>query len=364
MVTIKDPIHGLIHLEGKFQDIVQHPLFIRLKYIKQLSLAHLVYPGATHTRYQHSIGVYGLTDKFFRMFTRSFKNDIDLKEIESVKMYALLHDIGHISFSHDSEAVLSIMNNKLTYNYENTSITINEEYTHEKFGEKLISIISSELDLDDYSIKNYNIISDEIGFDRLDYLVRDAYYTGTTYGIIDEYVLDLIKYKTGGNIELDIENGSSKNKRTIESILIARYMMFNNVYHHNTIIKAAAILRKLLYMALEYDVITFQDLVDAGDEAILWKLSNLDQNKYKKIRDLARDLWYRRLNKYTFKNTDVEDFDNKKILEYMECDDLFIYWTKGKKVDKRFIRHLGGSKFISLIDQLSKDQYLLIEVKN
>lgn len=350
MITIKDPIYGLIHLDKDFNQVINHPLFIRLRYIKQLSLAYLVYPGATHTRYQHSIGVYGLTDKFFRIYS-NIQDDID-----SIKMYALLHDIGHIAFSHDSESVLAIMDREWEYTYEKRSVKVDSMYSHERFGEKITNIITEDLNLN-YNIKDYEIISAEVGFDRLDYLVRDAYYTGTTYGIVDEYVLDLITYKPGGKIEFEAKE--EKVKRTVESILIARYLMFNNVYHHKTLIKAAAILRKLLYLALEKGLITFQELADGGDEAVLWKLVNSEDYN---IRELARDIWYRRLYKYEIIET-PEKMRKEEIVEILESENRFVYWGKSKKVNEKFRKHLDNSEFIYLINQLSKDKYILIENK-
>ena len=192
---IRDSIHGDIKIEGLFVDLLNSPELQRLYNIKQLGLAHLVFPGAHHTRLEHSLGVYNMATKISEL--------LNLKENERriITCAALLHDIGHGPFSHTLE---SILRNILNVDHVDlTEKMILGEYdiidTEEK---RLIKSPSVHEIIEKYKINKQDIIdiirgnvqknhylsqllNSAIDVDQLDYLIRDAYYTGVAYGLID-----------------------------------------------------------------------------------------------------------------------------------------------------------------------------------
>jgi putative nucleotidyltransferase with HDIG domain len=154
MYVIRDPIHGLIKISEKEKKIIDQPIFQRLRRIKQLSVEYLVYPSATHTRFEHSLGVMELSGKMASVLKWN---------VEEARLAGLLHDIGHIAFSHSGEKLLPL------FGFEN----------HEDLGKEMLEAMGIGLGEEEY------LVSFDYGSDRMDYLVRDAYHTGTAYGIIE-----------------------------------------------------------------------------------------------------------------------------------------------------------------------------------
>ncbi|MDK2796124.1 MAG: uncharacterized protein PWQ22_1021 [Archaeoglobaceae archaeon] len=208
--TIQDPIHGLIKLEESQIAIIDTPQFQRLRRIKQLGFANLVYPGANHTRFEHSLGTMHLA----RILAKKLEMD------EEVVVSALLHDIAHPPFSHSSERVLKAY---CLHGHEDIKLAVNGELREvlEAYGfniKRIADIISG---------KTESIVSGDIDVDRMDYLVRDSHYTGVAYGIFDiSRLIEKIKFKDG----IVVEGGGIK---AAESLLISRFMMYPAVYYHH-----------------------------------------------------------------------------------------------------------------------------------
>ncbi len=228
MKTIRDPIHGQIRLEETILKIIDTPQFQRLRRIKQLGFANLVYPGANHTRFEHSLGVMHIASK--------------LTDNLEIVVAALLHDIGHPPFSHSSERIVK---KYLRYEHEDVKRIIDGELKDvlKEYGFSLNKISKH--------IRFNPIISGEIDTDRMDYLVRDSYYTGVAYGVFD--VERLIDKTYFDGKRLIIESGGLK---AAESLLISRYMMYPTVYYHHV----CRIARKMYEKALEF-------LIDEGFDA-------------------------------------------------------------------------------------------------
>jgi len=208
--SIQDPVHGLIRLEEWQIAIIDTPQFQRLRRIKQLGFANLVYPGANHTRFEHSIGAMHLAKILAK------KLELDDEVIAS----ALLHDIAHPPFSHSSERILKAYRSS---GHEEIKDAIKGELkdTLESLGfslRRIAEIVSG---------KKESIVSGDIDVDRMDYLVRDSHYTGVAYGIFDiSRLIDKIKFQNGVIVE---EGGI----RAAESMLISRFMMYPAVYYHH-----------------------------------------------------------------------------------------------------------------------------------
>jgi hypothetical protein len=250
---IRDPVHGFISLKEWEWDIINHPCFQRLKRIQQLALTSQVYPGACHTRFEHSLGVLHTATTMFDhivekdrdFLTHELKfNDSDLeKDRQVLRISALLHDIGHPPFSHATEKDLFGLSSD------------GKRYKHEHYSSKIIvelmkDVIEShpenrELEIEALDIANFidgdtslgrrylwkSILSSHLDADRADYLLRDSLHTGVSYGFFDlQRLINTISVAWENDSPvIAVEEGG---RFVAESLIIARYMMFNQVYFH------------------------------------------------------------------------------------------------------------------------------------
>lgn len=241
--SIQDSIHGVIKLEDWMVKIVDTPQFQRLRRIKQLGFANLVYPGANHTRFEHSLGVMHIV--------RMLKDRLELDDL--ILVAALLHDIGHPPFSHTSDRLLK---KYVGFNHENISRVVKDELKDvlNDLGfsvSKIESIVTG---------RKRSIVNGEIDADRMDYLVRDSHYTGVAYGVFDIYRL-IDKIKFDGMVI--IEHGGIK---SAESLLISRFMMYPTVYFHHV----CRIARKMYERAME------RIIEDGFDALRLFEMDDMD----------------------------------------------------------------------------------------
>ena len=219
---INDPVFGFIKIRmGLIYDIVQHPLFQRLNRINQLGLASVVYPGARHTRFQHSLGALYLMSEAVKSLKEKGVYIFDSEE-EAVKIAILLHDIGHGPFSHVLEHTLMH-----GISHEDISLLMMEQINREKHGELNLAI---SIFKDEYPNKIFHqLISSQLDMDRLDYLRRDSFFTGVTEGNIGS--ARIIKMLNVKDDRLVIE---SKGIYSIENFLTTRRLMYWQVYLHRT----------------------------------------------------------------------------------------------------------------------------------
>ena len=236
---INDPVYGFISIPSELvYDVISHPYFQRLRYIKQLGMTHLVYPGALHTRFHHALGAMHLMSLAIEIL-RSKGHTITEGEEEAATLAILLHDIGHGPFSHALEHSLVTgikhedlsaklmhdlnlhFNGKLTHAIEVFNGTYHKKFLHQ--------LISGQLDLD-----------------RMDYLNRDSFFTGVSEGVISfDRIIKMF------NIYDDNQVIEEKGIYSIEKFLIARRLMYWQVYLHKTVISGEMILVKLLERAKE-----------------------------------------------------------------------------------------------------------------
>lgn len=236
---INDPVHGFITVPNQlvFQ-IIQHPLFQRLSRIKQLGLAGFVYPGAQHTRFQHSLGAMHLAFEAVKSL-RLKGHDITAQEEEAVLVAMLLHDVGHGPFSH-------VLENTLVRNisHEDISLLIMKKINDEFNGALTLAIDIFEDKYDRHFL--HQLISSQLDMDRIDYLCRDCFYTGVTEGAIGaDRIINMLDVR---NDRLVVE---SKGIYSIENFLIARRLMYWQVYLHKTSVAAEKMLINILERARE-----------------------------------------------------------------------------------------------------------------
>ena len=236
---INDPIYGFIHIPSTLVfDIIEHPYFQRLRRINQMALSYLVFPGAKHTRFEHVLGCVFLMQKTVEMLR--FKGiQISDKEAEGLYIAILLHDIGHGPFSHAMEH--SIVEG---ISHEEISLLFMQEL-NKVFNGKLETAIA--IFQGTYPRKfMHQLISSQLDMDRADYLKRDSFYTGVAEGNINsERLISMLNVR---NDELVVEE---KGLYSVEKFLIARRLMYWQVYLHKTSVAAEQILIRLLNRAKE-----------------------------------------------------------------------------------------------------------------
>jgi len=250
---VRCPVHGFIHFSANERKVIDHRLFSRLRYIKQLALTDFLYPGASHSRFEHSLGVMHLATRIFdRLAERhgsqieevvgrvaEFKEDTLAKARQVLRLAALLHDVGHAPFSHAAEKVIH-----KDGGHEELSIDVvsNEDLLGGKIdklffrgcAKKAGEIIKGPPKLAPQLQVLNDIVSGQIDADRTDYLLRDSLHCGVEYGSFDhERLIESLRIAEGdgGTLDIAIDEGGI---HTVEALVLARYQMNSQVYYHRT----------------------------------------------------------------------------------------------------------------------------------
>jgi HD superfamily phosphohydrolase len=257
---INDPVYGFITIDHPLiLDIIAHPYYQRLRRIYQMAFAHLVYPGAVHSRLHHSLGAYHLMCNALS----ELKNkgiEINHEEELGAKVAILLHDIGHGPYSHTLEKEL--IND---VHHEAISLLIMKVLNKEFNGQLQTAI---EIFTNSYPKKFlYQLIAGQIDVDRMDYLTRDSFFTGVSEGVIGYD--RIIKMLTVHNGQLMVEE---KAIYSIEKFLVSRRLMYWQVYLHKTVLSAEMMLVKIIQRAKE--LITKEIKTEAATSALNFFLQN------------------------------------------------------------------------------------------
>ncbi len=238
LTIFNDPVHGFVHvLDPLAFTIIEHPYFQRLRRILQLGVAFLVYPGGTHSRFLHALGAYHLMGRALEVL-RSKGFEVDREKARAARLAILMHDIGHGPFSHALEGLF------IPAPHEAISLAFMEALDR-RFGGELRPVI--EL----FRQKTtppffYELVSSQLDVDRLDYLIRDSFFTGVSEGVIGlERILTMLTVWDG---HLAVEK---KAIYSIEKFIVARRLMYWQVYYHKTNIAADVVLTKALRRVLE-----------------------------------------------------------------------------------------------------------------
>lgn len=234
---INDPVYGFITIDDEIiLKLIAHPWYQRLRRIHQMAMAHLVYPGAVHTRLHHSLGAYHLMRcALFELTGKGVQ--ITAEEQQAAKIAILLHDIGHGPFSHALEQTLAE-----GMHHEEISLLIIKELNKQFDGQLSMAI---EIFTDIYPKKYlHQLVSGQLDVDRMDYLTRDSFFTGVIEGTIGYD--RILKMLTVHNGELMIEE---KGIYSIEKFLVARRLMYWQVYLHKTVLSAEQMLKRIIKRA-------------------------------------------------------------------------------------------------------------------
>ena len=265
--VIRDPIYGYIPITKEQLEVIELPVFQRLRRISQLSFADLVYPNATHTRFTHSLGVAylaGIVVEYLK--TSGIGKEIGLEEIdyEALKWAGLLHDIGHLPFSHVCEPAFAYFIDG-TEDWEDYHVRIGINILkNEKFGikekipseilKKVIALIGKE-SCKEIPLLLKSILTGVCNIDRLDYLRRDAYHAGTPeYAIIDYHrVLNSLTYYPPDPYLVPVFK--KKALYALEGVILSYFYMYRAIYYHHAVRAAYLLFQNIIWEAFEkYDL--------------------------------------------------------------------------------------------------------------
>lgn len=351
--TIRDPLWNTIRLDQTALRIIDTPPFQRLRYIRQLGFAHLVYPGATHTRFDHALGVHHLASTALRLLrARGGVPDEVWRDAELVPWAALLHDIGHYAYSH---ALEELERDRVPADHEAASghfftdpdLAAVLEGLGPDAANRIQTLISGRGDA-----PLRGLVSGSLDLDKQDYLRRDARFCGVPYGEVD-----VDRLVQGMVLLQDPETGAwevgvhEKALAALESLLFAKYQMFRNVYWHHGVRAATVLYKRIVEESVGAGLVTPGELLGPTDQELLWMLGERasarppDAEAALRISDWLRALRERRLPKRALELTASD-------LQGLELP----AWTEGASARKREVedelaRELGlrpGEVFIDL----------------
>jgi uncharacterized protein len=269
--VVRDPLWNTIRLDPAAVRIIDTPEFQRLRLIRQLGLAYLVYPGATHTRFDHALGVYHLARWAMSILAdRGELARVDPVDCTLAPYAALLHDVGHYPFSHAleelGEELIPADHEELAGRFLNA----------DGIGQALRELAPdaparlAELIRGESGSPLQGLVSGSLDLDKIEYLRRDARFCGVPYGEVDVdrllHALTLLDDPETGRAEIGIHE---KGLSALESLLFSKYQMFRNVYWHHAVRAATALYKRLVQDALEGGVISAEALVGQSDERLL-----------------------------------------------------------------------------------------------
>ena len=272
MEIIRDPIWNNIRLDALALELVDTPVFQRLRYVRQLGLAYLVYPGATHTRFEHALGAYHLCRIAIGLLRERGIADVPDEECTITTIAALLHDVGHYPFSHALEEIGAVHHEEVATALVTTGpvASILRARIGENAPERIIALIRGEADS-----PLQGLVSGSLDLDKIEYLKRDAHMCGVAYGEIDVDRLINSMVLVGDPVTgLQTVGVAEKGLSALESLLFAKYQMYRNVYWHHAVRSATAMYKRVVEDACESGTLTQEKLVSFTDEGLLYFLQD------------------------------------------------------------------------------------------
>lgn len=309
-LDIVDPIHDFIRVFETELKIIDSPIFQRLRRIRQLSGAHLTYPSAQHSRFEHSLGVMHIASQTAQALKE--KGYLNTDQIQDIRLAALLHDIGHGPFSHLFEEVLQIKK-KISHEEIGKQIILHSEISDilSKSNSDKKHLVKLAFGDPKYRFVN-EIISGSLSADMMDYLQRDAYFTGAEHAKIDHkrIIHSLGVYKS----KLALEKSALY---SFESMILSRYQMFKAVYFHKTVRSAEVMMLESIRLADEdcgFTNLNLHDYVKLTDEFVVSQILALPEytNEQNRAKQLASDYQNRRLFKCVYEKIITQKFDKSE----------------------------------------------------
>lgn len=350
-MEIRDPVHGSIPINDSEIQIIEHPFFQRLRNIKQLGFSEYVFPGATHTRYLHSIGVMNVATLVFNSLFKD-QNSREIQRLkESLRLGCLLHDIGHAPLSHSTESVMPMVSAlKLPKQF----VDKERQATHEDYTIKSITDssftqsfkgVTSEFGIDPKAVAelvigatsdegyftvngvNYfpllhQLVSSEMDCDRMDYLLRDSYFCGVSYGKFDlDWIIDNLKICTEKNqAYLGI---SERAISTFDDFLLSRFHMFMMVYFHYRAVCLEQMLQRYFDSCKdEYSIPSEIEAYLEHDDSYLYRVLKKSQNIWAKrisMNNIPKKILETFGTVHLNQMQDLEGYFKSQNIDYIKC---------------------------------------------
>lgn len=272
MEIIRDPLWNNIRVDGLALQLVDTPVFQRLRYIRQLGLAYLVYPGATHTRFEHALGAYHLSKLTLALLReRDALQGVSDEECTVATTAALLHDIGHYPFSHALEEIGATHHETVAGPLLSSGIIA--DTLRQRIGEdapqRVLALVRGES-----SSPLQGLISGSLDLDKIEYLKRDAHMCGVPYGEIDvDRLINSLVLVRAPETGAPVVGVAEKGLSALESLLFAKYQMYRNVYWHHAVRSATAMYKRLVDDACRAGALTNEQLTRFTDDALLHSLA-------------------------------------------------------------------------------------------
>lgn len=366
-MEIRDPVHGSIPINDAEIQILEHPFFQRLRNIKQLGFSEYVFPGATHTRYLHSIGVMNVSSLVFNSLFREQHSREIVRLKETLRLGCLLHDIGHAPLSHSTESVMpqisalklpkqfvEAMDRQASHEDYTIKSIVDSSFTDsfkgvkQEFGVSPVAVaelvVGDTADPGYFTIKGVNyfpllhqLVSSEMDCDRMDYLLRDSYFCGVSYGKFDlDWIIDNLKTCVEGDRAfLGI---SERAISTFDDFLLSRFHMFMMVYfHYRAVCLEQMLLRYFKSAPQEYAIPADIEAYLEHDDPYLYKVLRKSKNKWarrivmnsipKKILETFGTVHLETMQK-------LEDFLRAENIDYIKCSSkgrLSKYYSGGQQ---------------------------------
>src|SRR6185503_7322444 len=272
MEIIRDPLWNNIRVDPLAMELIDTAVFQRLRYVRQLGLAFLVYPGATHSRFEHALGTYHLARRALGLFEeRGDLAHVDPRDCRILRTAALLHDIGHYPFSHALEEIGAMDHEEVARPLIAEGAvagTLRRELAADA-PERILELIQGKS-----ASPLQGLISGSIDLDKLDYLRRDAFMCGVSYGEIDVdrliNSLALVRDPSSGALRVGL---AEKGLSALESLLFAKYQMYRNVYWHHAVRSGTAMYKRLVDDAIDAGSLDAEALARFTDEGLLDELT-------------------------------------------------------------------------------------------
>lgn len=329
---IRCPVHGFIHYSRRERQIIDHWVFQRLRNVRQLALTYYVYPGAMHSRFEHSLGVMDLATRAFEVLSAKFESllieelsplpglgiDTLKRGKQALRMLALLHDVGHPAFSHAAEDALphdekyAKMIRGGSKKHEQLSLYVINEVLRENldslFFDGMCDLLVGVLSKDPQFTFLRQFVVGELDMDRTDYLLRDSLHCGVLYGRFDHLrlleSLAVLKHPHTDQLQIGIERGG---EHTFEALILARYQMNTQVYYHKVRRIYDVYLIKFMTSWGAEHYKSFADVLNYADLDLLVEMQKECKNRSTERGDLAFRITHRKHHRKIWETGDNAD---------------------------------------------------------
>ncbi|WP_309669065.1 HD domain-containing protein [Gemmatimonas sp.] len=352
MEILRDPLWNNIRLDPLALALLETPVVQRLRYVRQLGLAFLVYPGATHSRFEHALGAWHLAGVALRLLEeRGALEGIDARAQQIVRAAALLHDVGHYPFSHALEEIGVTHHEQVAYPLITSGpvASVLRRTLGESAPDEVFALITGRS-----TDALQGLISGSLDLDKIEYLKRDATMCGVPYGEIDvDRLLNSLVIVQTPERTTRMVGVHEKGLSALESLLFAKYQMYRNVYWHHAVRSATAMYKRLVAVALDSGHVASDKVAQFTDEGLLVHLDV--PSLPTEARAMLDGLRFRRLHKRAYECPAATL--GEEVGEWIASD-----FHLTRRVEDAFARELGLPAGAVLLDYPAKTQMLGLDI--